>query len=132
MSSPSVHDNAADHAKLFCGEKSDHGFAFHTGDEANPWVQIDLGTVVSVTGLIIENRPGERRTDGLRLSVSQDAQQRTKVWTAPKWQQVWEVTVTTTQAGAEVPGRPARYLKLETKPAKPAPMLLQRVQVYGK
>jgi hypothetical protein len=40
MSSPSVHDKATDHAKLFRGEKSDRGFAFHTGDELNPWVQL--------------------------------------------------------------------------------------------
>ena len=132
MSSSSVHDHAANHAKLFRGEKADRGFAFHTGDEMNPWVQIDLGQVVNVTGLIIENRPGERRTDGLTLSISEDAKQWTKCWTAPKWQQVWEVTVTTSQAGAEVPERRARYLKLETNPAKPAPMLLQRVEVYGK
>jgi hypothetical protein len=42
------------------------------------------------------------------------------------------VPVTTRQAGAQVPGRPARYLRLETRPSKPAPMLLQRVEVYGK
>jgi hypothetical protein len=132
MSSPSAPDNAADHSKLFRGEKSDRGFAFHTGDELNPWVQIDLGKIVNVTGLIIENRPGERRTNGLTLSVSEDGRQWTKVWAAPKWQQVWEVYVTTAQAGAEAPGRSARYLRLETKPAKPAPMLLQRVEVYGK
>ena len=132
MSSPSAHDQAADHAKLFRGEKSDRGFAFHTGDETNPWVQIDLGKVINVTGLVIENRPGERRTEGLTLSISDNAQQWTKVWAAPKWQQTWEVSVTTTQAGAEVPGRAARYLKLESKPAKPAPMLLNRVGVYGK
>jgi alpha-L-fucosidase len=132
MSSPSASDNAADHSKLFRGEKSGRGFAFHTGDELNPWVQIDLGKTINVTGLIIENRPGERRTNGLTLSVSEDGRQWTKVWAAPKWQQVWEVYVTTAQAGAEAPGRPARYLRLETKPAKPAPMLLQRVEVYGK
>ena len=132
MSSPSVHDKTTDHAKLFRGEKSDRGFAFHTGDELNPWVQLDLGQVIHVTGVVIENRPGERRTDGITVSVSEDGRQWTKVWAAPNWQQIWEVPVTTTQAGAEVPGRPARYLKLETKPAQPAPMLLNRVEVYGK
>jgi alpha-L-fucosidase len=132
MSSPSAHDQAADHGKLFRGQKADRGFAFHTGDEMNPWVQIDLGQVVNVTALVIENRPGERRTEGLALSASEDGQQWTRIWAAPTWHQVWEVPVTTAQAGAEVPGRPARYLKMETKPAKPAPMLLQRVEVYGK
>jgi alpha-L-fucosidase len=132
MSSPSAHDRAEDHPKLFRGEKSDRGYAFHTGDELNPWIQIDLGKSINVTGLNIENRPGERRTAGLILSVSPDGQSWTKVWSAPDWKQSWEIPVTTTQAGAEVPGRAARYLKLETKPAKAAPMLLQRVEIYGK
>lgn len=132
MSSPSVHDQAQDHAKLFRGEKSERGFAFHTGDEMNPWVQIDLGKNIHVTGFVIENRPDERRTEGLMLSVSEDGQEWSRVWAAPTWQQVWEVPLTMTRSGAEVPGRPARYLKLETKPTKAAPMLLQRVEVYGK
>jgi hypothetical protein len=132
MSSSRVHDNVADHPRLFRGERSDRGFAFHTGDEMNPWIQIDLRRVFNVTGLVIENRPDEHRTEGLMLSISEDAQRWTKAWTAPKWQQVWEVPVSVTRAGAEVPGRPARYLRLETKPGKPSPMLLQRVEVYGK
>ena len=132
MSSPSVHDQAADRPRLFRGGKSDRGFAFHTGDEMNPWVQVDLGKVVKVTGLIIENRPGERRTEGLMLSISEDGQRWTRAWTSPIWQPLWEVSIATLQAGAEVPGRSARYLKLETKSTKPAPMLLQRVEVFGK
>jgi hypothetical protein len=35
-------------------------------------------------------------------------------------------------AGAEVPGRKARYLGLETKREKPEPFHLKQVQVYGK
>ena len=132
MSSPSVHDVEADHARLFSGPKAERGFAFHTGDEMNPWVQVDLGKIENVTGLVIENRPGEHRTEGLILSISEDGRQWTKIWTASDWQQVWEVVVAATQAGAEVPGRPVRYLKFETRPAKPAPMLLQRVEIYGK
>jgi hypothetical protein len=132
LSASSAHDNPADHPRLFRGDKADRGFAFHTADAANPWVQVDLGKVVNVTGLVLENRPEERRTEGLTLSVSEDGQQWTQVWKAPRWQPTWEVSVTTTQAGAEVPGRPARHLKLETKPAKSAPLLLQRVEVYGK
>jgi hypothetical protein len=98
----------------------------------NPWVQVDLGKIENVTGLVIENRPGEHRTEGLILSISEDGRQWTKIWTASDWQQVWEVVVAATQAGAEVPGRPVRYLKFETRPTKPAPMLLQRVEIYGK
>jgi len=72
ISSSSAHDIAADHERLFNGEKPARGFAFHTGDEQNPWAKIDLGAFRTVKAVVIENRPDERRTDGLILSVSED------------------------------------------------------------
>jgi hypothetical protein len=131
LSSGSVHDHAADHARLFKGEKAERGYAFHTGDEKNPWAKIDLGAVKTVKAVLIENRPGERRTDGLILSVSEDGQKWVKAWQAQKWEQRWLALVTRFHAGADVPGRPVRYLKFETRGETPRPMLLQRVQVYG-
>ncbi|MGA2501336.1 MAG: alpha-L-fucosidase, partial [Tepidisphaeraceae bacterium] len=112
-SSTSVHDRPATHARLFSGDRVPEGYAFHTADELNPWIIIDLGKTVSVCGVRIENRPAERRTDGLILSISEDGQTWTQTWKAPQWEQTWEVPVTQLQAGAPVPGRPARYLKLE-------------------
>jgi alpha-L-fucosidase len=132
MSSPSAHDAPADHPKLFAGERSARGYAFHTGDEANPWIRIDIGRVLAVTGVAIENRPGERRTQGLALSVSEDGTAWTPVWKAKVAADRWDVPVTQKVAGADVPGRPARYLKLETSPSRPSPLILQRVEVYGK
>jgi alpha-L-fucosidase len=131
LSSGSVHDHAADHARLFKGEKAERGYAFHTGDEKNPWAKIDLGAVKTVKAVLIENRPGERRTDGLILSVSEDGQKWVKAWQAQKWEQTWLALVTRFHAGADVPGRPVRYLKFETRGETPRPMLLQRVEVYG-
>ena len=131
LSSGSVHDNAADHERLFKGEKAGRGFAFHTGDEKNPWAKIDLGTVKNVKAVVIENRPNEHRTDGLILSVSEDGQKWEKAWEAKAWEQKWLVPVTRFHAGIEAPGRPVRYLKVETKGDQPRPMLLQRFTVYG-
>ena len=131
-SSTSVHDRPATHAQLLAGEKTKEGYAFHTADEANPWIVVDLGQVKTVRGVRIENRPGERRTEGLKLSLSEDGQSWTEVWKAKQWVLVWEVPVTKLEAGAQVPGRRARYLKLETTPQKTAPLLLQRVEIYGK
>ena len=131
LSSGSVHDHTADHARLFKGEKAERGYAFHTGDEINPWAKIDLGSVKTVKAVVIENRPGERRTDGLILSVSEDGQKWVKSWQAQKWEQQWLALVTRFHAGVDVPGRPVRYLKFETGGETPRPMLLQRVQVYG-
>lgn len=131
MSSDSRHDTDADHEKLFKGGRASRGYAFHTGDEKNPWVKIDLGAVQNVKAVVIENRAGERRTDGLALSVSADGEQWTKAWQAAKWEQKWLAVLTSLHAGAEVPGRPARYLKLETTGETLRPMLLQRVEAYG-
>ncbi len=131
LSSGSVHDHAADHARLFKGERAEPGYAFHTGDEMNPWAKIDLGAVKTVKAVLIENRPDERRTDGLILSVSEDGQKWIKAWQAQKWEQSWLALVTRFNAGIDVSGRPVRYLKFETRGETPRPMLLQRVQVYG-
>lgn len=131
LSATSVHDKPSDHERLFKGERPGRGFAFHTADEKNPWARIDLGAVKNVKAVVIENRPNERRTDGLILSVSEDGQTWAKAWQAKEWQQKWLAPVTQFHAGIEAPGRPARYLRLETKGENPRPMLLQRVTVYG-
>ena len=87
---------------MFKGEKAD--YAFHTGDEKNPWAKIDLGAVKTVKAVVIENRPDERRTDGLILSVSEDGQKWEEVWRAKTWESTWVVPVTRLDAGAKVPG----------------------------
>ena len=65
------------------------------------------------------------------LTVSEDGQKWVKAWQAQKWEQKWLALVTRFHAGMDVPGRPARYVKLETKGETPRPMLLQRVAIYG-
>jgi hypothetical protein len=74
LSSGSPHDRVRDHERLFKGDNPASGFAFHTGDEKNPWAKIDLGAIGTVKAVVIENRPNESRTDGLILSVSEDGQ----------------------------------------------------------
>ena len=68
----------------------------------------------------------------LHLSISSDGKTWTEVWKSEKILPQWEVPVNDFLAGAEVPGRKARYLRLETKPEKPEPFHLKQVQVYGK
>jgi alpha-L-fucosidase len=131
LSSSSSYDRVADHQSLFQGKSAERGFAFHTGDEANPWAKIDLGVVRTVKAVVIENRLEEKRTDGLILSVSEDGKTWVEAWRAKKWEQRWVVPLTRFQAGIDVPGRPVRYLKVETKGDMPRPMLLRRFTVYG-
>jgi hypothetical protein len=108
-------------------------FAFHTSQEANPWVEIDLGRVVSVTGVLAKNRPhGIERAAALRLSVSTDGSKWNEVWHATKPQETWEIPVTDFVAGAQVPGRKARYVRLELKPSAPEFFHPRQVEVWGK
>jgi hypothetical protein len=131
LSSGSQHDHSEDHARLFSGERSPRGYAFCAGPEENPWVKIDLGSVKTVKAVIMENRPDERCTEGLTLSVSTDGEAWAAAWEAEEWEERWFAVLNHFQAGIDVPGRPARYLKLETRGERRRLLLLQRVIVYG-
>jgi hypothetical protein len=102
----------------------------------SPFFEIDLGSVVSVTGVRVLNgtksdQHGTNHTATLRLSISSDGKTWTEVWKTEKILPQWEVPVNNFVAGAEVPGRQARYLRLETKSEKPEPLNLKEVEVYG-
>ncbi len=131
ISSSSQWNQVKDHARLFTGDRPASGFAFHTGDEKNPWAKIDLGAVKTVNAIEIENRPNDRRTDGLILSISEDGKKWEEVWKAKEWESSWVVPLTHFDAGIDTPGRQARFIKLETKGNSPRPLLLQRITVYG-
>jgi len=122
-------DSAANHARLFSGDKVD--FAFHTDGEKNPWAKIDIGAVKTVNAVVIDNRHEERRTEGLILSVSEDGVKWEEVWKAKDWVASWVVPLTHFDAGATVPGRQVRFIRLETKNNSPRSLVLQRVSVFG-
>ena len=112
-------------------------FAFHTAAEPNPWIEMDLGRDVSVTGVRILNRvgngqPAYDRAATLCLSVSTDGKTWAQVWKADRGLPQWEIPVTDFLAGALVPGRKARYLRLEIKPGRPEYLHLRQVEVWGK
>ena len=129
ISSRSGYDDENNHARLFSGDKAD--YAFHTDQEKNPWAKVDLGAVKTVNAVVIENRANERRADGLILSISEDGQKWQEVWRAKTWESTWVVPVTRFDAGNNVPGRPARFIKVETKNEVPRELLLRRITVIG-
>lgn len=131
LSSMSHQDRPEHHLNLFKGERAACGYAFHTEVEENPWLLINLHEVRNVKAVEIENRPGERCTEGLILSTSKDGQVWEQVWQAAQWEEKWLAVVTHFHAGIDVPGRPAHYLRLETRGVTPRPLLLQRVAVFG-
>jgi hypothetical protein len=122
-------DKPENHARLFSGDRID--VAFHTDKENNPWAKVDLGAVKTVTSIVIQNRTNERRTEGLIVSVSEDGQKWQEVWRAKTWEPTWLVPVTRLDAGANVPGRPVRFIKVETRNEVPRELILRRLKVLG-
>ena len=129
ISSTCSWNNPAEYSKLFTGDKV--GYAFHTDKEKNPWAKIDIGAVKTINAVIIDNRPEDHRSEGLILSVSEDGNKWEEVWKAKEWTASWVVPLTHVFAGATVPGRKARYIRLETKNDSPRELMLQRVAVFG-
>jgi len=118
-------------ASLFTGERVATDIAFRTNPETSPWVVIDLGKVRIVSGVRIESRPGTH-APAATLSLSEDGKTWSPAAEAQQCPEVWESLLTQIQAGAEVPGRAARYFKLELKFKRPSPLLLHHIEVYGK
>lgn len=122
-------DRKENHERFFRGNPVD--YAFHTKNEKNPWAKVDLGAVKNVKGIMIENRFGDQRSQGLIMSVSEDGQEWTKLWQDEAWDNKWFVPVTRFHSGIDVLGRPVRYLKLELPGEGPRGLLLKRITVYG-
>ena len=131
LSSTSEHDNPEDHEKLFRGERPQSGYAFHTEAEENPTALIDLQRIKNINAILIENRPGDRRSEGLIVSISKDGKQWDQIWQAPEWKEKWLVPVGHFHAGITVPGRNARFIRVETKGNHPRPLILQRMTILG-
>jgi hypothetical protein len=82
---------------------------------------------------MIENLPSDvaRRTNGLILSISEDGLTWQEVWRAKTWEAIWTVPLTHLDAGAQVPGRQVRFIKVETINDTPRELLLQRITALG-
>lgn len=133
ISSTSPWDQKAMHPQLFTGQLQGDQFAFHTAEETNPHVIIDLGDRHSVRGILIRSREGypARRT-GVHFSLSTDGETWEEVWKASDTADAWEIPVTSFVAGAHVPGKDARFLKIERRLENPGVLHLQTVKVYGR
>lgn len=71
-------------------------------------------------------------TVSLRASVSLADKEWIEAWKAKKGERHWEIPITEYVSVAQVPGKMARFIRLQTQPAKPAPLLLKQVEVWGK
>lgn len=108
-------------------------FAFHTKDETNPSLTIDLTKVRHIDAVEIHNRQEmlQERARGLTLEVSEDGSTWTKVWQADTVESEWIAVPVQHVAGADVKGASARYLRLSIPSQTPTALHLKEVKVYG-
>ncbi len=108
-------------------------FAFHTENEKNPYIVIDLKKRLAIDKIAILNRKGyEDRANTLTLSFSDDGQTWTKAWAATKGETQWLAEPGAMVSGAWIKGIEARYLRLETFNETPTALHLRAVKIYGK
>lgn len=124
---------ATDGGASLVAEKQTLPFAFQTGIETTPYVDIDLGKAMKVTGVFIRNSEiTPERMATLSVSVSINSKDWTEVWKATKNEKTWEVKITNFVSGANIPGRQVRYIRLQTHPEKADCLMLKQVEVWGK
>lgn len=123
----------SDDGASLVAENQPNPFAFHTDQEVAPFVELDLGKSMNVTGLFILNAEStSERMATLSASVSLDGKEWTEVWKAEKKESRWEVPVTENVSGTRIPGKMARFIRLQTHPSQPDYLLLKQVEVWGK
>lgn len=105
-------------------------FCLKTGIEAKPYVEIDLGGEHNVTGVSLAQAVPGRKCAGLLVLVSRDGRGWTEAGRAAL--PIMEVAVNGYQAGAWIPGRPVRFLRIECDQVEPAALALRHCAVYVK
>ena len=118
-----------------CDGIKDGKYAFHTGQQANPWWQVDLGEVVPLNRVVVFNRldyaPGLHNADNLRILTSEDGKQ----WTLRhenKGKHFGGITgappLDVRFGDNEVRGR---FVRLQIPSTAPIFLHLDEVEVYG-
>ena len=90
--------------------------------------------VKKVTGFAIENSNSMgHRAKSLCMYISKDKKEWEQVWAVKDLQWRWEVPLTDFHdAGGKLPGKLARYIKLErSHPNFAEPLHMRKVEIYG-
>jgi hypothetical protein len=121
-------------ARGACDGVKDGKYAFHTGHEANPWWQVDLGSTQTLARVVVFNRldyaPGLHNTDSLDVLTSEDGQrwilrhQNRAHFGGISGAKPLEVTF-------PPPGLQARFVRLQIPSQGPIFLHLDEVEVYG-
>ncbi len=126
ISTTSEWDTPGQHGQLVQANRPEFapGYAFHTAEQAHPWVQLDLGEERAVTAVSVWNRAEvAERADGLELQVSSDGVHWDSATEALGTAGLWELAL---PAGIE-----ARYLRLRVAHDTPTFLHLRYIRVYG-
>ena len=118
-----------------CDGIKDGKYGFHTGQEANPWWQVDLGSVQPLSKVAVYNRldyaPGLHNADKLVLLTSPDGKTWTQVYDnegkhfgGVSGAKPLEVTFAADKVQA-------RYVRLKIPSEAPIYFHLDEVEVYG-
>lgn len=113
----------------------DGKYAFHTGQQANPWWQVDLGAATPIARIVVFNRldyaPGLHNADNLRILTSVDGQN----WALRydnKGRHFGGVSGAKPLEVVFREGEPnARFVRLSVPSDKPVFFHLDEVEVYG-
>jgi hypothetical protein len=118
-----------------CDGVKDGKYGFHTGQQPNPWWQVDLGTVMPIGRIVVYNRldyaPGLHNADGLQVFASDDGQH----WTLRHDNQGQHFGGIQGAKPLEVLFQPkplrARFIRLLVPSPTPIFFHLDEVEVYG-
>jgi len=113
----------------------DGKYAFHTGRQANPWWQVDLGGITPIGRIVVFNRldyaPGLHNADNLRILTSDDGTNWTlrhdnkgRHFGGVSGAKPLEVTFNDGELRA-------RFVRLQLPSAKPIFFHLDEVEIYG-
>ncbi|HPD16635.1 MAG TPA: discoidin domain-containing protein [Planctomycetota bacterium] len=132
-SAPASDPTAEDAAGAVDGVK-DGKYAFHTGQEPNPWWQVDLGSPVAVARIVVWNRldyqPGLHNADNLLVLTSDDGQK----WTLRhdnKGNHFGGLGSKEPPLEVKLEGVRARFIRLQIRSDAPIYFHLDEVEVYG-
>jgi hypothetical protein len=122
-------------ARGACDGIKDGKYGFHTGQQPNPWWQVDLGKVVAIGRVVIFNRldyaPGLHNADNLLLLTSDDG----KKWTLRHENKGGHFGGISGAPPLEIRfsngGVRGRFLRLQIPSATPIFFHLDEVEVYG-
>uniref|UniRef100_UPI003216C1C0 alpha-L-fucosidase n=1 Tax=uncultured Draconibacterium sp. TaxID=1573823 RepID=UPI003216C1C0 len=133
LSSQSPLDKLEHHKMLLGSTLYNSPFAFHTKTEKEPYAIIDLGKLYSVTGVVLYNEKHYSGDPGtFDVLISSDGKNWHSVEKCNNAFNRWEVTVAQFNAGIQLPGVEARYVKVLLKAEKEEALHLKRIHVYTK